>query len=110
MLVGGVRDLQIVDSDGRRCGIVDDVEFTGKAGGPLRPKALLVGPGAWRGRLPDWLCGAIERLFGGRLVRVPWRAIERIDSEVHLKDTARSLRLGSDEEKARRWIPRRGAL
>ena len=43
-LVGELRDLQIVDVTGRRCGIVDDVELAGRPGARLRLKALLVGP------------------------------------------------------------------
>ena len=43
-LVGEVRDMQIVDCDGARCGIADDIELDG-FGKTLKVKALLVGPG-----------------------------------------------------------------
>ena len=34
-LVGEVRDLQIIDSEGVHCGIADDLEFEGEPGRPL---------------------------------------------------------------------------
>lgn len=46
-LVGEVRDLQIIDSDGVKCGIADDIELKGEPGRPLGINALLVGPGAY---------------------------------------------------------------
>ena len=53
-LVSELLDLPLIDSDGRYCGIVDDVELSGSAGKELKLKALLVGPGAYAGRLPRW--------------------------------------------------------
>ena len=61
-LVSELLDLPLIDSDGRYCGIVDDVELSGSAGKELKLKALLVGPGAYAGRLPRWA------LASGRLV------------------------------------------
>src|SRR5205085_1945545 len=48
-LVSELLDLPLIDSEGKYCGIVDDVELTGKA---AELTALLVGPGAYAGRLP----------------------------------------------------------
>jgi hypothetical protein len=45
-LVGEVRDLQIVDASGRRCGIADDIEFEGEVG--QTPQGEGAPRGAWR--------------------------------------------------------------
>ena len=108
-LVSEVRDLQIVDRDGRKCGIADDVELDGKPGGPLKIKAILVGPGAWTGRLPDWVLAAVGRIAGRRVVRVPWSKVHSIDAMIHLSATASELGLSVDERKAERWVPKGGA-
>lgn len=102
-LAYGVLDHQLVDSDGRRCGKVDDLELEGKAGGDLRVVALLVGPSAWRGRLPGPVARLSARLFARQLVRVPWEAVETVEAAVHLRKTAAELGLCRDED---RWAER----
>src|SRR4029078_444841 len=52
-LVSELLDLPLLDVDGKYCGIVDDVELQGGAGKDLELKALQVGPGAYRGRVPS---------------------------------------------------------
>ena len=102
----GVLDHQLVDCEGRRCGNVDDLELGAISEGPPRVTAILVGPPVWRGR------GRLGRLASalarGETVRVPWEEVDKIDSAVHLKKTARELRLGRGDDRARRfvaWIP-----
>lgn len=109
-LAGGVRDLPLTDRDGARCGIADDIEFEGQPGEALRVKAILVGPGAWRGRLPGWALWLTRRVAGNRLVRVPWRVVADIGGAVRLNATARELGLMKDEDRFARWIPKKGAL
>ncbi len=109
-LVSQLIDLPLVDKDGRWCGIVDDVEFDGAAGKAARIKALLVGPGAYRGRMPGWLFWAVGKLAGCRVARVPLAEIATITSAVHLKCPAEQVGLHKVEDKVRRWIPRWGAL
>jgi sporulation protein YlmC with PRC-barrel domain len=92
-LVGEVRDLQIIDASGRRCGIADDIEFEGGVGKRLKVKALLVGPGAYTKRLPAWLSLIINKLVGAHLVRVPWKDIVRIGSEIELAREAKAYGL-----------------
>jgi sporulation protein YlmC with PRC-barrel domain len=104
-LAADVRDLQIVDSGGHYSGIVDDIEFEGGAGRKLRLKAILVGPGAWRGRLPAWLAWLAARLAGTRVVRIGWQEVETIGSVVKLKRTARALGLDAPERRAASWLP-----
>lgn len=109
-LVGGVRDLQIVDSDGHNCGIVDDIEFEGGPGQPLTIKAILVGPGAYGRRLPGWMRWVVQRLAGKHIVRVPWAEVANITSNVTLRCPAHSLGLMAAEDAARRYVPKGGAM
>jgi sporulation protein YlmC with PRC-barrel domain len=109
-LLTDVRDLQIVDADGMHCGIVDDIELEGKAGGPLRVKALLVGPGGYAKRLPHWWMALVRLIAGDKVVRVPWSEIESITSVVRLASPAAKLGLGRAETRARRLLPPIGGL
>jgi hypothetical protein len=101
-----IRDLEIFDSEDQLCGIADEVEFEGKPGGPLRIKALLVGPGAYRGRLPGWLASLAQLIAGKRVVRVPWEAVEHVTSRITLDRPAAALGLGAVDHKLRRFIPK----
>jgi sporulation protein YlmC with PRC-barrel domain len=98
----GLLDHQLVDCEGRRCGNVDDLELEGLGEGKPRVVAILVGPPVWRGR------GRIGRLAAfiapGGTVRVPWEEVEKIDAAVHLRKTARELRLGRGDDRARKWV------
>jgi sporulation protein YlmC with PRC-barrel domain len=86
-LVGEVRDMQIVDCYGARCGIADDIEFD-DLGKTLKVKALLVGPGAYRGRLPAWAQAVVKWIASERVTRVPWNAVLRITSDIRLEKEA----------------------
>ena len=101
-LVSEVRDLQIVDSDDRNCGICDDIEFHGGAGETLGLKALLVGPGAYKGRLPKWAFALIERIAGTRVVRVPWDKVDRVTSRIYLTERAERLGLHGADDRLRK--------
>jgi hypothetical protein len=100
----GVLDHALVDSEGRRCGKVDDLELEGVRDGEPRVAAILTGPSAWRGR------GRIGRLAAalvrGRLVRIAWSEVDRIDSEVHLRKTAKELGLGRGDDRAATLVER----
>lgn len=109
-LVSQLLDLPIIDKDERWCGIVDDVEFTGTAGKPMQVKALLVGPGAYKGRMPRWLYRLVRMIAGDRMTRVPAAEIVEIGSVVKLKCTAETLKLHDVEDRVRAWIPRKGAM
>lgn len=109
-LIGQLRDLQIVDADGLNCGIVDDVELEGKPGGPLRVKALLVGPGGYARRLPGWGLALVRLVAGAGCVRVPWAEVESIASVVKLRCKGGELGLARGEARARRFLPAVGAL
>jgi sporulation protein YlmC with PRC-barrel domain len=99
----GLLDHQLVDSEGRRCGNVDDLELdTGKD--LPHVEAILVGPPVWRGR------GSLGRLLASlsraRAVRVAWGEVEKIDSAVHLRRTAKEYGLGRGDDRLRPWIER----
>jgi len=84
----GLVDHQLVDSEGRRCGKVDDLELTGIREGRPQVAEILVGR--------------------RRAVHVPWEEVAKVDSGVHLKRTAAELRLGRGDVRARKlvaWIP-----
>ena len=109
-LVSQLLDLPLIDKDDRWCGVVDDVEFEGAAGKTTRLKALLVGPGAYGGRMPAWMFALVRMIAGDRIARVPLERIDRISSAVHLNCAAEELKLHVVEDKVRRKIPRWGAL
>ena len=109
-LVSELLDLPLQDSEGKYCGIVDDVELDGEPGKALKLKALLVGPGAYRGRLPGWAMWLTKAIGGDRIVRVPMGKVQTIGAVVHLDCPADELGLAESEAAADKWIPRRGAL
>jgi sporulation protein YlmC with PRC-barrel domain len=108
-LVYRVLDDQLVDVDGRRCGRVDDLDFDGDIGQPLRLRAVLSGSGTWHRRLPRPLRGLGARLFGhGMLghdiIEVPWEQIDDIGTVVKLKAKARDLGLGQGDDRQGRRV------
>jgi len=109
-LMSGLLDLPILDKDWRYCGIVDDIEFEESGENALRVKALLVGPGAYRGRLPGWLFSIVRWIAGEHISRVPWDAIVEIGSAAVLKVSGDDYGLHHAEDKARRLVPKRGAI
>jgi sporulation protein YlmC with PRC-barrel domain len=98
----GVLDHQLMDSEGRRCGNVDDLELEGVATGEPRVVAILTGPPAWRGRGVFGRLAA--RIARGELVRVPWGEVAAIKACVHLRKPAKELRLGRGDDRLRPWI------
>jgi sporulation protein YlmC with PRC-barrel domain len=109
-LVSELLDLPLIDSEGRYCGVVDDVELDGAAGKTLRPTALLVGPGAYSGRMPGWAMALVRLLAGSRITRVPFSKIRTIGSAVELEVPGEAVGLNKSEDRAERWIPHKGAL
>jgi sporulation protein YlmC with PRC-barrel domain len=107
-LVSELLDLPLMDSEGSYCGIVDDVEFSGTR--ELKLKALLVGPGAYRGRMPAWMFRLVRVIAGDRVTRVPMEKVRTIGTAVKLECPGRDLGLQRSEAAAGRWIPRKGAI
>ena len=109
-LVSELLDLPLIDSEEKYCGIVDDVEMSGGAGKELRLKALLVGPGAYAGRLPRWAMALVKLVAGDRLTRVPMDKVRTIGNAVHLECPGRDLGLHKSETAVGKWVPEGGAL
>ena len=105
-LLSEVRDVQIVDCDGRNCGICDDVEFDGGPNNPLSVSALLVGPGAYGRRLPKWAARLMDKVAGGRVVRVPWQSVEKISGRIFLSVTGEAAGLRRIENRLRERFKR----
>jgi sporulation protein YlmC with PRC-barrel domain len=101
-------DEQILDSEGRRCGRVDDIELRGD---PPRITALLVGEGLYPRRLPRRLRPLARRLagpetWGRNALRIPWEEVDDIGAAVELRGKAEELGLGIADD-PERWMVRR---
>jgi sporulation protein YlmC with PRC-barrel domain len=100
-LARGVLDHQIVDSEGRRCGNVDDLELDTDSG---EVAAILVGAKYW----PNRIHGPIGRLLAwmgrNRGERVEWSEVESVTSAVVLGCEASEVGLGKGDERARKWV------
>jgi sporulation protein YlmC with PRC-barrel domain len=109
-LVSELLDLPLYDSEGKYCGVVDDVELSGGPGKALDLKALLVGPGAYAGRLPRWAMAVVKLVAGDRMTRVPMDKVRTIGPTIQLECRGRDLGLHRSETAAARWLPHEGAL
>ena len=100
----GILDHQLVDSEGYRCGKVDDLELEGVREGKPRVTAVRTGVPAWRGR---GLLGRLAAaLTSGRVVRIPWEEVAEVGAGVKLRHTARELGLARGDDRARRLLER----
>jgi sporulation protein YlmC with PRC-barrel domain len=94
-------DHQLVDSDGRNCGKVDDLEIVGLDGDSPEVTEILVGGNAWRSR---GLLGRLAARISGDAVHVPWHEVESVTSVVILKRPAAELRLDRGDDRWARVI------
>jgi sporulation protein YlmC with PRC-barrel domain len=99
----GVLDHQLVDSEGRNCGNVDDLEIAGVSSGEPEVIEILVGGNAWKSR---GFFGRIAAALSGDAVHVPWSEVDEVGAVVKLKHTAQELRLGRGDDKAARFVKR----
>ena len=97
-------DRQLIDSEGARCGMVDEVELEGSPGATLRVRALLVGPRALARRLPALLRPLVR--FPARTVRIPFEGISFSHGHVVLPRRAREYGLMALEERIGRYVRR----
>jgi len=98
-----VLDHQLLDSEQRRCGKVDDLALEGGPGEKLELVAILCGPSVWRARA-GWLGRLASWVGGGGRVRVPWEAVEDVRSHVVLRKKANELGLGKGDERLRPFV------
>jgi hypothetical protein len=100
----GILDHQLVDSEERRCGKVDDLELEGVLDGDPRVRAIVTGPGGWRGR------GRLGRLLAAlartQTVVIAWEEVAEIGADVRLRKPARELGLGRGDDVAARLVER----
>src|SRR5689334_14882198 len=94
-----VLDHEIVDVDGVPCGMVDDVEIDGDAGGSLRIVALLTGPGVLAASLPRPLAALVRFMFGARRTRIAWSDVGSVTTRIELRVNAASLGLDASERR-----------
>jgi hypothetical protein len=96
-------DRQLLDSEDRRCGNVDDLALEGGPGEKLEVVAIFSGPGAWgrraglTGRFAAWI-------GGGRVVRIPWEEVAVVSAHVKLRKRADELGLGRGDDRLRPLI------
>lgn len=96
-------DHQLLDSEDRRCGNVDELELEGKPGEKLEVTAIVSGPGTWRrragvvGRIASWFAGSSA-------VRIPWDEVETVAAHVKLRKRAQTLGLGRGDDRLRPYI------
>jgi sporulation protein YlmC with PRC-barrel domain len=106
-----VLDRQLIDSDGRLCGKVDDLVLE-KPSDQERGSApvvthILAGPGALGDRLHGWM-GRIARMTWRRInpdvetssIQLPWSVVAKVDREVHLTVSSREEGLEDVED----WV------
>ena len=100
-------DLDLVDSEERRCGKVDDLEFAGGPGETTHLAAIVTGPGALPARFPRRfrLRKLAARIFRGGETRVGWDQVEDFDATVELRRTAAELGLGEGDRRLADLIP-----
>ena len=90
-----VLDHQVLDSDGRRCGNVDDIAIEDD-----EVVALLVGPGYWPQR--SGRVGRVAAWIGGRKrTRIPWGEVRSVDSAIRLRGRATDYGLGAADDRLR---------
>jgi hypothetical protein len=96
-------DHQLLDSEERRCGNVDNLALEGGPEEKLEVVAILSGPGVWRaragliGRLASWI-------GGGRIVRIPWEEVDAVRAHVKLRKRAQEYRLGRGDDRLRPFV------
>jgi hypothetical protein len=103
-LLRDVLDHEIIDVDGVRCGIVDDIELAEQGGKAPVVAAVLVGPGAWAPRLPAVLAVVSRWLSGTATTRVAWDEVAELGQALKLKRRASELGLGIVDRRTSRWL------
>jgi hypothetical protein len=90
-------DLDLVDSEGIRCGKVDDLVLEGEPGTAAYVAAIRTGSGALADRLsPRWRRLA-RRIFHRGTTDIPSSAVEDFDACVRLNVTAKELGIATGD-------------
>lgn len=96
-------DHQLLDSEDRRCGNVDELALEGGPGETLEVVAIICGPGTWRNRA-GWIGRLASWIGGGATVRIPWEDVEQVAAHVKLRKRAQTLGLGRGDDRLRPYI------
>lgn len=92
-----VLDRQVVDVNNVPCGKVDDLELEGGVG-ELKLKGILVGVGVGSDRLPALARVLVQKIFGQRIIRIPWKEVNVINEQIKLNSEASAF--GLDERRS----------
>jgi sporulation protein YlmC with PRC-barrel domain len=105
-------DDQLFDSDEHRCGRVDDIQLEGAPGARTEVSALLVGPGAWTGRLRKPFAYPLEGLGPNYMHCISWSEVVRVGTSVALSQPAKELGLETRDGRNVQWVdaPPRGTI
>jgi hypothetical protein len=100
-----VLDDQLTDVEDDRFGRVDDIELTAGPGEPAEVAALLVGPGAWRWRVPRRFARLMSGLTPNVIRRLPWDLVDAFGvGEIHLRKPMREMGIGTDVSINAAWL------
>jgi hypothetical protein len=99
-------DLDLVDSEGRRCGKVDDLELEGGPGELTYVAAIRTGPGALPARFQPRFRDFARRLLRSGFKSVPSALVDDFDSAVTLTETAEELGLAAGDRALADWFGR----
>jgi hypothetical protein len=98
-----VLDRQLLDSEDRRCGNVDDLALEGGPGEALEVVAILSGPGFMRNRAP--VIGRLASWIGrGHRARIPWEEVAEVGAHVKLRKRAQEYGLGRGDDRLKPFI------
>ena len=105
-------DDQLLDAEERRCGRVDDIQLKGAPGSRTEVSALLVGPGAWAGRLRRPFAYLVEGLGPDYMHVIPWDEVTWVGTSVGLSGSAADLGLWTADGRNVQWVgaPPRGTI
>jgi sporulation protein YlmC with PRC-barrel domain len=98
-----ILDHQLLDSNGRRCGNVDDLAIEGGPGEKAEVVAILAGPGYWPQR-SGWVGRLAGFIGGSQRTRVPWSEVARVNSAVELRRPSIEYNLGRGDDRVRPLI------
>jgi sporulation protein YlmC with PRC-barrel domain len=101
-LATAVLDQELVDSEGIRCGRVDDIELTDGERPSVR--ALLAGRESRQRRTRGPLSWLLRLLNRSEDLSIPWAEVEDVTHVVKLKKTAAEYGLAKDDDRLRPWF------
>jgi hypothetical protein len=101
-------DRQLIDSEDRRCGKVDDLEIEGEPGEEARVVGIVSGPQALRAGKHGPMGWLLARLFAGKddTALVHLDTIDEIGPRITLKLPAGELGLGVGDDRVAEFIRR----